>query len=646
MKDLMTTIGSSSHRLVVTAVIVLYALCSSCTLLVATDINNNDNTHILGIKENDVHYFKSDLQRRMTRFDAKIIVNMAYSFNSVINCTIDSTKAIKDTVGSLKIVSSYFDYSSDNISSAKDYAWWFYSDEKNSKKASYRIGFDWNGLFNNYYDLHTIGSGYQIKPLYEKRFETNGTIYDPDQYLFMIIALNKDDPAVITGISSLFSLDPIMVNITLDSTEYVGGQSMNVTVNSQDGLGYYKVFQVPYSYKNDPLLFNNATVVKWNLMEEQSDLLVTITWNKPGLYQVVLFSPYGEIIRGISEVFQVKQFDRKTNSTSIVLDKKSYSHLESMILSITVEVNTPPINSRGFVTFYRWNATVKDSCDYNDNPYVGGLQHNGTLRYGYRHFLWNTTSTTIHIESVVSWLEGGWYKAVFYTGTTCQSFRIVSSPPFQLKKLPMRIEMPKRRYYRGETMTLSAISPYTYLTNKTDLTERDPYPFMAIPAHVIHGVTSGYWRTVQIYSYKLNTLELDPGLYKIAIYSDGYRVGINYLMSVSNSTFAVLENQLLVSTDKKEYNQDDTLVVSVTTFRNVTLSGTFLIKISADSIYNPTIQNDIDYKHAIEYGNSTSTQVSFNVNWCVSCNAKKYTVQVFYPTNYTSPAATTEFMVV
>jgi hypothetical protein len=230
---------------------------------------------------------------------------------------------------------------------------------KNSNKASYQIGFDWGKLFNSHYDLHTIGSGYQIKLLYEKRFETNGTIYDPDRYLFRILALNKDDPAVITGISSMFSLDPIMVTITLDSTEYVGGQSMNITVNSQDGLGYFKVFQVPYSYKNDPLLFNNATVVKWNLMEQQVDLLVTITWNKPGLYQVVLFSPYGQIIRGISEVFQVKQFVRKTNSTSMVLDKKSYSHLESMILSIKVEVNTPPINSNCFVTFYRWNATVR-----------------------------------------------------------------------------------------------------------------------------------------------------------------------------------------------------------------------------------------------------------------------------------------------
>jgi hypothetical protein len=287
----------------------------------------------------------------------------------------------------------------------------------------------------------------------------------------------------------------------------------------------------------------------------------------------------------------------------------------------------------------------KDSCDYNDNPYIGGLQHNGTLRFGFRLFLWNTTLTTIHVDAIISWLEGGWYKAVFYTGTTCESFRIVTSAPFQLKKIPMRIEMPKRRYYRGETTTLTAINPYTYLTNKTDLTERDPYPFWAIPAHVIHGVTTGYYTAEQIYSYQLNTLELDPGLYKIAISSDEYRIGTKFLMSVSNSTFAVVANPLLVSTDKKGYNKDEIIVVSVTTFRNVTLTGSFLIKINVGSIYNPSFLNDVDYKYATGYGNSTSIHVSFNINWCVSCNVKKYTVQVFYYTNYTSPAATTEFMV-
>jgi hypothetical protein len=129
MKDLMT-MAYSSHHLVVTGVTVLYALCSICTWLVAADSNNNGNPLTFGIKENDVDYFKSDLQRSLTRLDATIIVNKAYSFNSVINCTIDSTKAIEETVGSLKIVSSYFDYISDNISSTTDYVWWFYSDEK------------------------------------------------------------------------------------------------------------------------------------------------------------------------------------------------------------------------------------------------------------------------------------------------------------------------------------------------------------------------------------------------------------------------------------------------------------------------------------------------------------------------------------
>jgi hypothetical protein len=647
--------------LLLPVVALLYIQCSigSSTLTVAAENNNNNNnnnndyTITNGIKDNSVDNFvKPDHHRilkTLVRFDATIIVNDTYNFNSLISCIIDTnnnTKPIEDIVGSLKIVPSYFDYNNDDISTSSNFAQGFYLEKKfTNNKASYQISFVKNTFFGNVDVFNEPGSGYIIKPLYDTRNITNVQTYP---YAFRVVSLNNENPPVLTGISTTtFALDPILVNITIDSTKYISSQSMNVSFgNTKDTYGYYKVLQVPYSYKNDPLLFNNASVVMWNIKPRTTSTWVTIIWNKPGLYQLVLFSPYG-MIRGISDVFEVTPFVRRTNSTSISLDKTSYSYLDTMKITMKIENGTPPINSNVFVTFYRWNATIKDGCYYDDNPYYGGLKRTGTVRFGTQGFGWNTTSTTMVMDGTVNWLETGWYKAVLYTGTNCDSFRIVTSQTLiKIKKIPMRIDMPKRKYYRGETTILTASSPYTYLTNKEDITSWDPYPFIIIPAHVTPGVTTGYWTSEQIFKYKLVTMALDPGLYKIAIYKDNYKAGSYYLMTVSNSTFAVAANQLLISTDKNKYNNNDKIVVSVTTVRNVTLSGSYTVKISSISTkqYDPKVLTAVQTSYETAYGTSTTVQTTISINWCVSCYEKQYTVQVFYPNNYTSPAATTQFM--
>jgi hypothetical protein len=233
---------------------------------------------------------------------------------------------------------------------------------------------------------------------------------------FHIVLLN-DDGTKIAAKSDPLRIRQDDIDIKLVEKSYFPGEALNWKFSTNQDLRGIQIFEVPTSYKNDPSQFNKARVVKW--YSEWTGRRQIIDWTKPGLYQAVAISRYGQIIRGVSPVFKVKAEGSKTKTTVEVNDNDRY------------------LDNRELVTY---KITRKDGAPYetelqvylveadNDNPTMDQLILAASGK-------WKKKSDTIELKSYFpSEVDDGiWYKAIVDVHGSDGDYRLGISNSFKVQ---------------------------------------------------------------------------------------------------------------------------------------------------------------------------------------------------------------------
>jgi hypothetical protein len=380
---------------------------------------------------------------------------------------------------------------------------------------------------------------------------------------FSVIRTDSTRTKVI-GKSIPFTIGPPEDILVLKDTYYPGEffflNTTNIAIeNTAYGNDYYKIFTVPYSYKNDPTQFNNAPFRFYEVSQS------VIDFNKPGKYQLVTFLNGGlEIIKGISNVFEVIPNDASSRPV-VTINSTSFFPGQGLILNVTRLVATP---FNQIITFNLVPANTTRTGYY-------------TNLKGFNKVIWDSSSTTMSFHLRFKYLQAR--SGAFKIGILLEeTYLLAVSPVFQIKRPLIEIKMHKRSYYQGERAALNVYMPYFTLEEFHNIYGdgfNNGYVFAITPTNisdstVIRNIDP---RNTILYTFK-------PGFFKFVLYRFENDLGDQVFMPISNSTFRVLSNPGILSSDKSRYKKGDILKLTLSSVANISLCGQFPGYIISESV--------------------------------------------------------------
>jgi hypothetical protein len=411
---------------------------------------------------------------------------------------------------------------------------------------------------------------------------TNATIIDWNEIAkdpFQILYVN-DEGTQILGTSKPFTIVQTKVDVNINVDELFPGEFLDMSIVAPDGTyeyqEYFKIFKVPFSVHNDTSVLNDPTIS--TLISTQTlqwyQRTVLVNWNTPGMYQVVLFSKYHQIILGISEVFHVSSNTKTTKS------------------SLTIEGTTTSNSSQPYIGICGTNITYRltrtAATPFNRNIRFFFIPEKANPTEGYRSVLllntvWDSTSTTIRFTSTVPLFKAGRYKLA---ALLIDEYPSGAEYPLAVTRAVrintgINVTLPKRWLIQGETIPYDIYNPYFNYSWKIQDTYRYGYVTHIVPSIFPNYKDSDYLYGSQAVLPNL-VAQFPPGQYRfeVFLYEGEY---YHPLLSITNSSFRVLANNASITIDKKQYPKGKQIEIeySLTTQRKIPLIGPYQVKMES-----------------------------------------------------------------
>jgi hypothetical protein len=417
---------------------------------------------------------------------------------------------------------------------------------------------------------------------------TNVTIIDWNEIAkdpFRILYVN-DEGTQILGTSKPFTIVQTKVDVNINVDELFPGQFFDMSIVAPDRTyeyqEYFKIFKVPFSVDNDTSVLNDPTVS--TLVSTQTLVLyqrtVLVNWNIRGLYQVVLFSKYNQVILGTSKVFRVNGNTNRTKSSLAIAGTTNSSQLicgTNITYTLTRPVATP-FNRKVRFCFIPEKANPTET----------------NRRVQLLDTVWGPTSTTIQFTTTVPLFKSGRYKlaallldeypsAVEYPLAVTRALRINAG---------INVKLPKRWLVQGETIPYDIYNPYFNYSWKIQDTRY---------AYVTYIVPSNYpntedWNIDPGREAVLPNLvaQFPPGQYRFELLFSDRDIYYYPEYSITNSSFRVLANNASITINKKQYPKGEQIEIeySLTTQRKIPLVGPYQVRLLSltDQQYYGTYQ--------------------------------------------------------
>jgi hypothetical protein len=483
--------------------------------------------------------------------------------NEVVFCSLTSTVPVDFSRNSYKIISSKQLNELSNINEATDY----YNDIRNGgyddRSASMYAYFNWQKL---------LGPSVGDDAATNVSIVENWKEYGPFHFVHTNTTAGSDTSKVL-GMS-----EPFYVGFTPEQQQqqfsslkgsYYPGQEIVLDVTSEFYGSYYKIFKVNSSYKDDPYQFNTATVVHASTISsflEPTTHTIPIDWTKPGLYQMVMFTTYNQIIIAVSDVFTINRVD--SLAQSVTTDMTSYYAGQNLTVTISRPTGTL-FDSEITIALIPANQSIYQSS-IHQNLITTTVQWDKSKSI--MEFTWTIPAT----------LRQGSYKVIPYIGKISDAIRLGVSKAFQIKRTLIQITMPKRTITQGETITFDTYTPYFDMPSYEDTYSGYRFAIVLWNYDPNNNQTNGTLNTEyqpvdefnKNMTVKVRFNSLDPGTYKFALqYYTKYDQTVLY--NIPNTTFRLERNTFTVTTDKSRYRIGDTMSISLTTSKKVPLLGLY-----------------------------------------------------------------------
>jgi hypothetical protein len=400
---------------------------------------------------------------------------------------------------------------------------------------------------------------------------------------YEVIGNGTDYRYVPITVSNPFKFKLNDMNITLDKSAYVQGESMQLTFQqsypnalmpSYNFYQYIKVYQVPFSYKNDVLKFNTARQVKYVASESEPSLPIDkqlITWQQSGNYQMVLFNKYYQIVLGVSDVFTVQK-ELGLKSFNVSMDNQTYHPHQPIDIEIIIEgTDNQLVGRQVSFTFVGANATQRDLDDL-------------TKVFDVFTLTWFSTSLHDSFQFRNTMVKPGFYKLFVSISSVARgtNYALHVTKAFRVLNPLIVMTRPRRRtYIQGEVINVAFYNPYfdfsfgrrEYYQHLSFLVSVDfPSPGDANPTlpdiYDYFPIARGYYASGYYQNFRI---VLRPGKFKIVIFRDISGQQAKYMTTIRSTTITVVQNNFTVTTDKDHYKKGDTIYVKITSSRNIPL---------------------------------------------------------------------------
>jgi hypothetical protein len=419
----------------------------------------------------------------------------------------------------------------------------------------------------------------------------------------------NDDNTKILGASEPFSIgpsDPVTIQVNKDV--FLPGEKLKASIFSMNHTGYndwddgdyLRVYKVPYDLRSNPLLLNtggNATYVGRLYFEypiigaemNRSSIGQTVYWKTPGLYQIVLFSDYLQLIRGISNVFEVGAISRNRNTTVTVLNTTGI--YPGQHVSFTIHSpQRPPYNSLITLAFIpaRDNVTryINGTKSWISPHTDGRWKWNNTASTFdldfYDSVTWDSGTTNLTVTARYTSLLSGWFKVVVQAGGVV----IGVSKQFLVKYPYIQMPLPKRIFSQWESIPIKNHINNPYMEDIMDDSNYQ-YWYQIVPKSYTQPQYVWEDRGPQQFGYTLDDItivDFTPGLYNVRCFvydtrwfdNDKYYRLANIIL-IRNTTFRVVQNDayLAIADKMKTFKYNDTISFSLTTANKVPIYGGF-----------------------------------------------------------------------
>lgn len=381
---------------------------------------------------------------------------------------------------------------------------------------------------------------------------------------------------------------------------------------------YFIVFEVQFSFIDDPYKFNMAQKKSYRRLRPDTTIDYLIDWNKPGKYQLVAFLPFSQVIKGISNVFEVKR-NNNTTKTIVKTDATSYSPGQFINLTLTRSVGTPFTKYIAISLFHANTSRLEES--------------NAKLFY-FDRLEWKSSSVTMQFQPRIDFITRGSYKFVVHIDQNFYPFdvnryRLGVSNVFRVKRPLITIRTAKREFLRGETVEYKVYNPYFPLEDPS----RSGFVYGIIPWDF--NENSSIYNINSVLPNQM-AVGADAGLYRFALILY-QRYFDPYIAPLSKSAFRVLENNFILWTDKRSYRNGETMVVSLSSSAKVPLLQHFFgfIFPALSTIIQGYIPMTNDSAPAAAVINTSSV-----VDWTKTSG--DYRISVYYYSNNQRILATSE----
>jgi hypothetical protein len=419
---------------------------------------------------------------------------------------------------------------------------------------------------------------------------------------YQCVVVNKTTQQIL-GASKPFTIGPPNpVTINVNANSYIPGQTLIINMTSQNKStfedrnygDYLRVYKVPYDVKMNPVVLNtnggNATYIKTIDIEyskKLSPIEQLIDWKIPEKYQLVLLSKYKQLVRGISNVFEVKSIKQNKQTTLTfnngTIDTNNVTRIyPGQSIQITINTPGPPIGSKIVTAFIKAKDTV--------TTYSNGTKEWIAMSDGQR--TWDSTSTSLTITTArFNRLDSGYYKVVVLAG----GIVIGVSKQINIQQPLIQIRLPKTNYYQWEPIPFQNYITNPYFTPDVYYKENYVYIYEIVPLNFVspNGTMSSDFSPVQyglpIYNnnenkQNTNINTLQPGLYNIRLfihryewYNDHYYqlFWLEKVITIKDTIFRVVSNDgiLTIKNYKPQYKYNDYINYTFTTQYNVQLGG-------------------------------------------------------------------------
>jgi hypothetical protein len=426
-----------------------------------------------------------------------------------------------------------------------------------------------------------------------------------------------DNAQTVLGASKPFDIGPPKpVSIQVNKTKVIPGEvlkvnffSSNLSIHEDcDSGDYLRLYKVPYDLSANPFLFNSkankATLVSsftnflgqglWDFKKCPSDSSLfqhLVYFDTPGKYQFVLFSIYKQLVRGISNVFEIDTMPLSKNATVTVLNTTGIYPGQHVGINI-YDLQRPPLDAKLDVAFIRAKDSVKE--------YLNETKR-WTSMHDYGYWKWDNKDAKFDFDegTILTWSSGtnnvsiiarynsmlhGYYKAVILIRGKVigVSKKFLVKPPF------IQIPLPKRTFSYWELISFKDIiyNPYFQYSDRYDNEAEIFYSglYFVSPNLTLKKQEPSYGQYPKFDGYQVtDIIDFPPGLYHIRYFKyykpDWEMYALDYAIPIRNTTFRVVQNDVIlkINGNKTRFKYGDTISYSLTTSKKVNLYGIYSI---------------------------------------------------------------------